>query len=305
MNNERLLWVDIAKGIGIILVILGHMIDGYSFAGRYIWSFHMPLFFFLSGLFMSETISIQLLLKRARQLLLPCCIFTIISCIVFHYAIEKSLDFLSVSLPVPLWFLPILFLAEIECRFFICKINVYLLLVFNLSVALLCQHYNIGTVYSISSVFISSVFYLMGYLFQKYNMMREISVFVFMAILSIVPTMVYIFNVHTNIGNNTFTIVGIIVAILGIAQVIILSKRLTMYKITSSVLSFMGRNSLVLMLTHMIFLQLYCHYIIISNQLLYKVIQLLFVFCMSIGSIFLFKGRLALLIGIKNKSICL
>ena len=131
-------------------------------------------------------------------------------------------------------------------------------------------------------------------------MMREISVFVFMAILSIVPTMVYIFNVRTNIGNNTFTIVGIIVAILGIAQVIILSKRLTMYKITSSVLSFMGRNSLVLMLTHMIFLQLYCHYIIISNQLLYKVIQLLFVFCMSIGSIFLFKRRLALLIG-KNQ----
>ena len=41
-------WIDTAKGIGIILVVLGHiwtMKEGY----HYINSFHMPLFFFLSG----------------------------------------------------------------------------------------------------------------------------------------------------------------------------------------------------------------------------------------------------------------
>ncbi|MEN6567282.1 MAG: acyltransferase family protein [Veillonellales bacterium] len=46
--NDRVEWVDTAKGIGIILVVLGHiwlMREGYN----YIYSFHMPLFFFLSG----------------------------------------------------------------------------------------------------------------------------------------------------------------------------------------------------------------------------------------------------------------
>jgi fucose 4-O-acetylase-like acetyltransferase len=59
----RLQWVDQAKGIGIVLVVYGHVIDGVRVAGihidpalfRWTWdtlySFHIPLFFFLSGLF--------------------------------------------------------------------------------------------------------------------------------------------------------------------------------------------------------------------------------------------------------------
>jgi fucose 4-O-acetylase-like acetyltransferase len=59
----RLQWVDVAKGIGIVLVVFGHVIDGVRNAGikidaltfRLTWdtlySFHIPLFFFLSGLF--------------------------------------------------------------------------------------------------------------------------------------------------------------------------------------------------------------------------------------------------------------
>lgn len=56
-------WVDYVKGIGIILVVLGHVLRGVEKAGiasqnhalivldSIIYSFHMPLFFFLSGLF--------------------------------------------------------------------------------------------------------------------------------------------------------------------------------------------------------------------------------------------------------------
>lgn len=40
--------VTIAKGIGIILMVIGHSgLDGYP--TRLIYMFHMPLFFFLSG----------------------------------------------------------------------------------------------------------------------------------------------------------------------------------------------------------------------------------------------------------------
>lgn len=56
-------WVDYAKGLGILLVVYGHVSRGVYNAGikfdtelfrlvdSVIYSFHMPLFFFLSGLF--------------------------------------------------------------------------------------------------------------------------------------------------------------------------------------------------------------------------------------------------------------
>ncbi|BEL98781.1 hypothetical protein SM14VA2_11940 [Serratia marcescens] len=61
-------WVDYAKGIGIILVVFGHVNRGLYSAGiqlsgssylltdSIIYSFHMPLFFFLSGLFFTQSL---------------------------------------------------------------------------------------------------------------------------------------------------------------------------------------------------------------------------------------------------------
>ena len=53
---KRIEWVDFAKGIGIVLVVLGHTGPfGYGYCGHWINSFHMPLFFFLAGLCFDET----------------------------------------------------------------------------------------------------------------------------------------------------------------------------------------------------------------------------------------------------------
>ena len=65
----RLPWVDVGKGIGILLVVYGHATgglisarllsgDGLAAASFYaIYTFHMPLFFFLSGLFVPKRIA--------------------------------------------------------------------------------------------------------------------------------------------------------------------------------------------------------------------------------------------------------
>lgn len=47
-HNKRVEWIDIAKGITMFLVILGHSVFG-ALRGM-IFSFHMPLFFILSGM---------------------------------------------------------------------------------------------------------------------------------------------------------------------------------------------------------------------------------------------------------------
>ena len=59
MNNKnqiviskkgRLHWLDYSKIIGMYLVVLGHVIkDNTLLLKGIIYSFHMPLFFFLSG----------------------------------------------------------------------------------------------------------------------------------------------------------------------------------------------------------------------------------------------------------------
>lgn len=56
VNSQRIGWIDTLKGIGIFLVFLGHLLT-YSQQSivRYIFSFHMPLFFFVSGLFFKHS----------------------------------------------------------------------------------------------------------------------------------------------------------------------------------------------------------------------------------------------------------
>jgi fucose 4-O-acetylase-like acetyltransferase len=65
--QERIVWVDYAKGIGIFLVVVGHVLPGLrnasilndtvwdEFVVRFIYTFHMPLFFFIAGLFAQHT----------------------------------------------------------------------------------------------------------------------------------------------------------------------------------------------------------------------------------------------------------
>ena len=80
-DAKRIKWVDLAKGFAILLVIAGHTI-GYpkdptnqKIIRGLIYSFHMPLFFLLSGYtYRSSSSKEQLIsgLKRsAKRLLLP------------------------------------------------------------------------------------------------------------------------------------------------------------------------------------------------------------------------------------------
>lgn len=83
--NIRIDYIDRMKGFTIFLVVMGHVL-GFSFrqpddvAGRWISSFHIPLFMFLSGLVASSGIvapywSFGKLAKKLRGLLLPLFVF--------------------------------------------------------------------------------------------------------------------------------------------------------------------------------------------------------------------------------------
>jgi polysaccharide biosynthesis protein PslL len=50
--KQREIWIDVAKGLGIITVVIGH--SEIPFAKHYFYWFHMPLFFILSGYFLNR-----------------------------------------------------------------------------------------------------------------------------------------------------------------------------------------------------------------------------------------------------------
>lgn len=66
----RELWVDILKGILIIFVVIGHSWFPYS---KYIYWFHMPVFFMISGYVFTPTkMNKEFFVALVERYMIPC-----------------------------------------------------------------------------------------------------------------------------------------------------------------------------------------------------------------------------------------
>lgn len=141
-NQMRNRIIDIAKGIAIFLVIFGH-ITHVPEIRQYIWSFHIPLFFFISGVLIKTNKCqnfTRYLGKKSVQLLIPYLIFYIVT-FLYWLILEKNtrgaelawwsqiigLFYGTYNLQYmyfngALWFIPCLFSMEI-LYWFIAKIT--------------------------------------------------------------------------------------------------------------------------------------------------------------------------------------
>lgn len=71
MKVQREKWIDAVKGIGILLMILGHMYIGDQIRG-FIYSFHMPMFVIISGYLFRERRSVwEITSRKTKSLLVP------------------------------------------------------------------------------------------------------------------------------------------------------------------------------------------------------------------------------------------
>ena len=128
-NKNRIDWIDVAKGIAIIFVLIIHY-DRRA-AGRIAalgLMFCVQLFFFLSGMFANcEKYTFKEYVKRqAKALMLPYAAFSVIN-IIFHYIFNRGLPLAVFKeiiinillarrnhmLVAAMWFLPCLFLVSI------------------------------------------------------------------------------------------------------------------------------------------------------------------------------------------------
>lgn len=127
--KERLHWIDVAKGLLMILVICGHA-NIHEYANVLINSFHMAGFFILSGITFNINRPFKdFLWRRTKGIIIPYFFFAMlllaqkfVSSFITHNVFNWKSGIISIFVPISnrptttvygLWFLPCIFLAEL------------------------------------------------------------------------------------------------------------------------------------------------------------------------------------------------
>ncbi|ADW75176.1 acyltransferase 3 [Rahnella aceris] len=272
-------WVDYAKGIGIILVVIGHVNRGLDSAGisisepffkmfdSIIYTFHMPLFFFLSGLFFISSIQKNskpdFIKKKIATIAYPYVIWSVIQgsiATLLSNFTNKKTDLISVlSFPYnpigQFWFLYALFMIFIVACLIYNKRNFITQLPIITTVSFLLYIYslNIGDLFHLNFITNNIVFFFAGCVFstlkfdqiatKKNAMTLVISAFMFILVqykFHFIDGMFY-----DRIGISTF-----VVAMVSIYFVYVLSLTLSAIKV--DLLSKLGNDSMVIFLVHIL-----------------------------------------------------
>lgn len=110
--SERIAWVDVAKGIAILLMVVGHS-SLPMVVGGWIFAFHMPLFFILSGMTTKWKRQDWMHFAGAKLVSLgrPFVIYSLICLLIIKILGLASLTWSSGWGDFALWFVPVLFAA--------------------------------------------------------------------------------------------------------------------------------------------------------------------------------------------------
>lgn len=207
---RRIRYIDIARAFAIILIVFGHAISHSDHVGnlyKFIYSFHVALFFFISGIL---TINIEsnfgeYLKKKFIRIMIPYFIWATLFLIpfilftdgneIFNLNSNNGLNVMLLKIiygngnndalnqNTPLWFLPTLFCMSI-INYFIIKINekinnrisnknvdiiIYILLVV---IGFMSTKIKFYLPWGINNaIAFENIFYL-GYIFSKYDIMK-------------------------------------------------------------------------------------------------------------------------------------
>lgn len=278
--QSRLEWVDLAKGFGIILVVIGHTTLPIEIR-KWIYSFHMPLFFYLSGYFFKsgKYSFLDFFIKRCRTLLIPFMSFVFFNWIGFDLLHlwwgESTYDIINVlknGPKDPIWFLTTLFVVEI-CHHAIDHIVKIInnlktqgAIWFILCVILVVINYLIIHVANIKLPYemIYVPHYLMFYIVGRNHWINIVDkIAYFQIIILLVIDLLLEYNLPYGIGLNPkilLYVLSYLVALLGVFWLINFSFVLSLsnnslLRKCKSLISFWGANSIVILGLHTVFVR--------------------------------------------------
>jgi fucose 4-O-acetylase-like acetyltransferase len=267
--------IDIAKGIGIFLVVLGHnwiVSHNNREIFRIIFSFHMPLFLFLSGIFLNENITFrEFAISRGHSLLKPyLTTLTALGLIKLFSDLLNNRNYLvnflgyiegvfygtgrTIAWP-PLWYLPHLFVVSCSTLLIIRLIasNKLKLLI---SVILLSTGVflinPIDLPWSIDLLPISIAFFMTGYQCRTLIKAMEFNIVYLMLSLALFFLLHYFFNdtIDLNFRIYDSLIISTLQAMLGIYICLSLSSYLAHYVLAARILGYIGSGTLFILLFH-------------------------------------------------------
>lgn len=190
--KQRIIWIDALKAIAMMLVVMGHSWGCPKFLTAEIYTFHIPLFFFLSGMTLSARYSFSFyVVKLCKGILVPYILYTLVFTIALVYWQVDTcfhqenflMSFLFNLSEYPgycnygLWFLPVLFVTKLLAYPVIryCK-NVYIVLIIMAVIAIMPQfllHHSL--VFCLHVVPAALVFVLLGYIVRTEELIGKVN----------------------------------------------------------------------------------------------------------------------------------
>lgn len=285
-KKGRIDYLDIAKGIAILAVILGHCGGLPQGLINFIFSFHMPVFFFISGFVLKPRDSREYAVRKAKQLMIPyymtglsiIVLSTIQLCIKHAFIDDIYTDILNkiwavfygsgeayqTSVYIPnaqaLWFFPALFVASIivnEC------IKRKYSAVYIGCIAVL--GYYTSKIFwlplSLQAGMVSAVYVYIGFEFKKYNILDFLDRKIVAIEIFAIYILYYIWGggrlylVRNWFEQGIWEVIGSICAILCVIQVSkVISDKI---KPCKKLFSFLGKNTQFILCFHIIDLFLF------------------------------------------------
>jgi len=284
---NRVGYIDVARGISIILVVAFHSNLKVIFPGFLdaMGLFRMPLFFFLSGVFFNfRSGAKKFVVLRIDALLKP--YFITLFLVLTYSVIFQGDEFFGQFLGIlygngdtikwsPMWFLTHLFVVHLFCYFVLkyfefqnwsvlAKFTVVFIM-FAVGCYFLSCFWNkeinifnnvyflVGLPFSIDLVLISSSFFLMGNFLRKQVVYFQINNF-YLLISVFIFLVVCLFTdskVDLNKRIYSYPLFSLLASVSGIYFVLCFSKIVSGFNVVGRILSYIGESSLFILIFHM------------------------------------------------------
>ena len=257
MERNRLQWLDIAKGITILLMILGHT-SIPRIPSNFIFSFHMPLFFLASGWCTNwgKDSLIRFINKKIKNLIIPFVVYSIIVILLYKLVGNDDFSFYRVLSEgwrmYALWFVPVLFVSLIIAKIIMSHIHLswlrYFICGFLIIIGVLFSYFHISLPWTLSTVPYATCLVLMGSSLKRYQeYINEPKWWIL--VLGFVLALMISYKWRLDMASNQIipVIILTIGAISGTAMVFTVSSFLTKIPLIASVFTAIGKETFVVL----------------------------------------------------------
>lgn len=265
MIQQNFFWVESLKTVGILAVILGHIASPF---GTFIFSWHMPLFFIISGFFIKiQTPLRKFITKDFQRLMVPYFIFALLGLgadflkrtllhreqLNYINEIEGILFQMDMNALIHhygciLWFLPTLFFAK-TLLLLIQKMSSNLVYSLSMVIALFAISFYVDLPFALDNAFNALFWIFIGFVFfQFYQENKFLYLLPFISLFIFLDSGIPILNMATKAYGNPLLNILWAVSIFYILVVIL--KKVNYSENSIKFVKLWGGNTMLLFILH-------------------------------------------------------